>query len=54
MLTPADEVLYAKEKLRRGADLETIGKLLKAEWNLTDDEVQETLKAFFLVEDESI
>lgn len=54
MLTPADEVLYAKEKLRRGADLVTIGKLLKAEWSLSDTEVQETLKAFFQVEDESL
>lgn len=52
MLTPADEMMYAREKLRRGADLTTIGMLLKAEWNLTDAEVQDTLKAFFMVEDE--
>ena len=47
MLTPADEVVYAQEKRRKGADLVTIGKLLKAEWSLTDAEVEATLKAFF-------
>ena len=42
-----DGLTYTVEKRYRGADLKSIGLVLRAEWGLTADQANEAVREFF-------
>jgi|CXWL01.1.fsa_nt_gi hypothetical protein len=43
----ADKLAFEVGKRYRGADLKSIGLVLRAEWGLTADQADEAVKTFF-------